>query len=234
MMDKHRYEIKFVVNDIKLAEFYAWLWTRTAMHEAYPERIINSLYFDDVKFRSVRDNIAGLPAREKFRMRWYSFPGNKNNLEVQGIKLEKKVREGRLGYKESISLAHLKDQLLSRDIGYLKSSSMEQFVKLGLIESNLGYEIFPALHVNYKRKYFEDMDNIRITIDSDINFYHVSDLARLFEHSPLGWSKKVIEFKFDPVHKNKVAELIRPLHMVPQRCSKYLQGMAYNNMVMYL
>ena len=230
MSRQYRYELKFVVNDIKLSEIYQWLWSSTSMREAYPDRTINSLYFDDIKLRAVRDNIAGLPNREKFRFRWYS--GDDDSV-VRDIKLEKKVREGRLGYKETAPLTHLQDEFLERDIGYLKTASMEQFSKLGLYESSLEHDLFPTLHVNYKRQYLQDAEDIRMTIDSDIRFLHVNSCDKLFSSRPLDWSKKVIEFKFDPENKNKVASLIRPLHLVPQRCSKYLQGIAYGGMVKY-
>lgn len=231
MSRQYRYEIKFVVNDVRLSEFVNWLWASTSMQEAYPDRVINSLYFDDLKFNAVRENIAGLPNREKFRFRWYS---QSNNNTVVSPRLEKKVREGRLGYKESQMLPHLESAFLEQDIAYLKNASMEQFARLGLFESSLQGDIFPALHVNYQRKYFQDADDIRITIDRDIQFHHVNSCARLFQSKALNWEKRIIEIKFHPELKNKVAELIRPLHLVPQRCSKYLQGMAYSGMVKYI
>jgi len=231
MSRQYRYEIKFVVNDVRLSEFVSWLWTATSMRESYPDRVINSLYFDDLKFNAVRENIAGLPNREKFRFRWYS---RGNNNVVVSPRLEKKVREGRLGYKETQMLPHLENDFLKQDVAYLKNASMEQFARLGLFESSLKGDIFPALHVNYKRKYLQDADDIRITIDSDIQFHHVNSCERLFQSNPLSWDKRVIEIKFNPDLKNKVADLIRPLHLVPQRCSKYLQGMACSGVVKYI
>ena len=231
MSRDYRYEIKFVVNDIKLNEVMQWLMTSSSMRQTYPERMINSVYFDDLQFHAVRDNIAGLPNREKFRFRWYSHDANESAYSPT---LEKKVREGRLGYKESESLAHLQPDFLEADIATLKSNSMEQFTRLGLFQSSLKGDVFPALHVNYRRQYLEDANNIRLTVDSDIQFRHVNSCERLFQCKGLHWEKKVIEIKFNPQLKDKAAELIRPLHLVPQRCSKYLQGMAYCGAVKYL
>jgi SPX domain protein involved in polyphosphate accumulation len=231
MSDSHRYEIKFVVNDIKLSEFFRWMWTHTAMATAYPDRIINSVYFDDAGFQSVRDNLAGLPDREKFRLRWYSDEGNGS---VKDLKLEKKVRVARLGYKKSAALPDLENSLLTRTIGEIQSEISQQFLELGLLDSNVDNTVFPALHANFVRQYFQDPEDIRVTIDSDINFYHTSSGDRLFNSRPLQFSRKIIELKFHPALKNSVATMIRPLHLVPKRCSKYLHGVAMNGTAVYL
>jgi len=228
---EYRYEIKFVVNEIRLAEFYRWLWARTTMRVAYPDRVINSLYFDDTRFQCVRDNLSGLPDREKFRIRWYSNAGNDS---VNGLKLEKKVRKGRVGCKQTASLDRLRKGFLDQEVGLLGSAALNEFVELGLMAGQLQKQIFPSLHVNYGRQYLQDADGIRITIDSDISFYPVNACEKLFSTRPLPFSKKVIEFKFDPALKNKVARMMKPLHLVPQRNSKYLQGMAMNGMAVYL
>lgn len=231
MNSDYRYEIKFVVNDIQLSEFYQWMWTMTSMKESYPGRMINSLYFDDVDYQSVKDNLAGLPNREKYRFRWYS---HKDENEVVDLKLEKKVREGRLGYKLVQSLESLQDQLLSTDYRDLKSKSDAQFRKLGLLSENNIIDVVPTLHVNYFREYFRDINNIRITIDKDINFYNVDASEKLFQSRPISYSKKIIELKFSPDLKTLVSKLIKPMHLVPQRCSKYLHGLAMNGIVVYL
>ena len=71
MNSKYRYEIKFVLNDIQLAEISAWMNAETTMIKRYSPRIINNLYFDDLDFSSVKDNLSGISNRKKYRLRNY-------------------------------------------------------------------------------------------------------------------------------------------------------------------
>ncbi len=230
MKPDYRYEIKFVVNEIQLSEFGFWMLAQTSMREVFPERMVNSLYFDDLEYQAARDNLTGLPNREKYRFRWY---GDETKNSTKHLRLEKKVREGRLGYKLSSSLEALQASLLESNLAELKSRSYENFIELGLVDGSLLADIIPTLQVQYTRQYFQDLDDIRITVDRDIRYYHTNVNGRLFQSQPLPYSKKVIEVKFSPHLKPRVAELIKPLHLVPQRCSKYLQGLSMCGITVY-
>ena len=71
MNSDYRYEIKFVLDNSRLSDAMQWLYNETTANKIYDNRSVNSIYFDDVNFSSVRDNLAGLPQRNKFRLRWY-------------------------------------------------------------------------------------------------------------------------------------------------------------------
>ena len=71
-----RYELKFILDDIELTRAMKWLYTYTSAQERYHKRKVNSLYFDDLNFTSVIDNLAGLPYRSKNRLRWYGEERN--------------------------------------------------------------------------------------------------------------------------------------------------------------
>ena len=71
MSSDYRYEIKFVLDNARLADVMQWLYNNTTANKSYDNRIVNSIYFDDVGFSSVRDNLAGTAQRNKFRLRWY-------------------------------------------------------------------------------------------------------------------------------------------------------------------
>ena len=68
---KDRYELKFIFDEAKLSQARHWLDTNTSFKETFPKRRINSLYFDDICYQSVRDNLAGISHRKKTRLRWY-------------------------------------------------------------------------------------------------------------------------------------------------------------------
>jgi len=96
MSDKGgRYELKFVLDNSSTSDVYHWLNYCTSIKNKYPGRLVNSLYFDDVYFQSVKDNLAGISNRKKTRLRWYQADKNSINSIPN---LEFKVRDGRLGY----------------------------------------------------------------------------------------------------------------------------------------
>ena len=231
MKTGYRYEVKFVVDDIQLSEFYRWMWTALSVAEAYPGREINSLYFDDINYQSARDNIIGLPYREKYRLRWYE---QTNGPEADGLKMEKKVRNGRVGYKVFRFLEHSKLDFLSHEVSRLSDLFHNDFESLGLMESSLLPHLIPVLQIRYFRNYYMDENQIRITVDDGIQFYPVESADRLSGSIPVRNTKKIIEVKFSPELKSRVSALFRTLHLMPHRCSKYLTGLAMTGSLKYL
>ena len=69
-MSKNRYEIKFVLNELEYHEAKCFLKIIKAFN-SFPERNVNSVYFDTLEFKSVKDNISGISERKKVRLRWY-------------------------------------------------------------------------------------------------------------------------------------------------------------------
>jgi hypothetical protein len=94
--------------------------------------------------------------------------------------------------------------------------------------------LVPTLQVNYEREYYETHDDIRITIDQNIQFSDTQLHTTLDENSSFPYPFKVMEIKFKPSMKKTVAELIRPLHITPKRHSKYLIGLAMLGYAVYI
>jgi hypothetical protein len=226
MNSKYRYEIKFVLNDIQLSEISAWINAETSMIKRYSPRVINNLYFDDVDFSSVKDNLSGISNRKKYRLRWYG-------QEVKDFKpvFEIKGRNDRVGSK---TVFDIKD--LNGIIHTLPSSEILQICTQTLQEKQYVLDNFllPSLQVQYSRSYFEDHQGIRLTIDQDINFslplLHGSLLDNISRPYPI----KIVEIKFLPSEKDKVSELIGSLHLRPRRHSKYLAGLASLGLAQYI
>ena len=57
MKHESRYEIKFVLNEANLLSYLQWSNQDTLIYKKFPKRVINSLYFDDIHFSSVKDNL---------------------------------------------------------------------------------------------------------------------------------------------------------------------------------
>ena len=228
-MSDLRYEIKFVLNEKALADFLRWMFVETRIKKKFPDRIVNSIYFDDMEYSSVRDNLSGIPDRRKSRLRWYL--SEEKNMVSQPV-LEEKIREGRLGNKNSIHLRAFKDDIdkmpLSKVLAILRS-------EIPLDHYLSGYHFSPALHVSYSRKYFEDASGLRITIDQKIRFRSNFSYSNSLQSYPgQHYGSKVVELKFPRKLKNSVTDMIRPLRLYPVRHSKYLAGMAMFGQVNYL
>ena len=88
--------------------------------------------------------------------------------------------------------------------------------------------------MSYSRKYFENNNNIRVTIDNNIIFSDPSSGKLIKNHDQLLFNKRIIEFKFGVNQKDFVSRFIKDLNIVPSRHSKYLSGLAMFGKVNYL
>lgn len=228
MSDDFRYELKFVLDDVRAAEASHWLYFHSSARTAYPDRCVNSLYCDDLGFSSVRDNLAGVSDRRKIRLRWYQ---DTNGGGTGSPVFELKVRNGRLGRKIRFQLPDVK-----RDLMELNLQEVMTRVNRELAAQEFIFDDFltTTLQVSYVRSYFEDVQGLRFTMDSDIKFHGVSPTQKLGETLAMRYPYKIMEIKFPPSMKNNVAKLIKPLHITPKRHSKYLVGLAMMRQAVYI
>jgi SPX domain protein involved in polyphosphate accumulation len=225
MNPDYRYEIKFVLDNARLSDAMQWLHSNTTANTTYDNRTVNSIYFDDTSFSSVRDNLAGISQRNKLRLRWYG--SQENSLPF----FEVKTKNGRLGHKITYPINSIKDSLMELNLDKITSKCVKD-----LLTHNIVFDeyLVPTLQVNYEREYYETHDGIRITIDQDIQFSDTQLHATLNENNSFHYPFKVMEIKFKPSMKNTVAKLIKPLHITPNRHSKYLIGLAMLGYVVYI
>ncbi len=223
-MNNYRYEIKFILNEVNYSDAMQWLYVCTNAINKYPDRYVNTIYLDNSSYDSVRDNLSGVSDRFKRRIRWYD--GNSE------IKIEKKVRHGRLGKKEASIL----------DLGGDFSSALSALDLRNRINDSLYNKeaLFsdyytPVLGVRYLRKYFEDQAGFRVTFDEKIQFSDLYDDSTSFSLSNelIDYEPKVMEIKFNPSVKDYMNTLISKLNMTTKRHSKYLVGMACLGNVVY-
>jgi SPX domain protein involved in polyphosphate accumulation len=225
MSPDYRYEIKFVLDNSRLSDAMQWIYNETTAIRVYDNRTVNSIYFDDVGYSSVRDNLAGMPQRNKFRLRWYG------NQKYSVPKFEVKTKNGRLGYKTTYPINSINGSLKDHSFDNITSKCMQD-----LLAHNVVFDehLIPTLHVNYEREYYETHDGIRITIDQDIQFSDTRLHTTLNENNAFPYPFKVMEIKFKPSMKKTVAKLIKLLHITPKRHSKYLIGLAMLGYVVYI
>lgn len=225
MSRDYRYELKFVLDNARLSDAMQWLYNSTTANKTYNDRRVNSVYFDDVSFSSVRDNLAGISQRNKLRLRWYGTQKNSSPI------FEVKTKNGRLGSKTLYPISSIENNILELTIDKITSKCIKDLATYNVIFDE---HLVPTLQVDYEREYYETHDGIRITIDQDIQFSDIQLYTSLNENNSFSYPFKVMEIKFKPSMKNIVAKLIKPLHITPKRHSKYLIGLAALGYVVYI
>ncbi len=227
MSQEFRYEIKFVLNEANFLTFSNWFHRDTLIYEKHPQRIINSLYFDDTNFSSVKDNLSGISDRYKLRLRWYGRHSSDNQHPI----IEQKIKQGRLGSKNYFPIDSLNNNIYQYNVQNISQIVSRELRKQPLLQDNF---LSPTMLVNYERQYFEDHNDLRITIDNNIRFSIPVYSNTLGQHSWANYNKRILELKFKPESKNYTSRLIRSLNLVPTRHSKYLTGLAMYGFVNYI
>ena len=228
MTNSLRYEIKFILNEMNYSVFTQWITHFTNCTRKYSDRKINNLYFDDSDFNSVKDNLIGLPVRSKIRLRWY---GDETNLFHSPI-LEEKFRKGRLGGKQHLPMHSLNGQMYNLHLNNINRKIQKYCNNSGNLISENYYS--PSLYVNYVRQYYQDQNNFRITVDSEINFSIPLLSKKVQDLELLQFRNRVLEIKFNADQKYYASNLLKNLNLIPTRNSKYLLGLAMLGQLSYI
>lgn len=116
-MSKYRHEIKMSINAFDQAILSSRLSSVLKKDKHTGEKgyyTVRSLYFDDISDNALREKMIGIKYREKYRIRTY-------NDSVSLIRLEKKVKNNGLGFKETALLTKEECQnILQGEYGFLK------------------------------------------------------------------------------------------------------------------
>ena len=157
--DSARQEIKFVTNRLNYGLVEQWLKLHPlGFHEAYPERIVNNVYFDSFELAAYDENLAGVSQRTKVRYRWYG-----NSQEPAAGRLEIKQKRNQYGWKQIFNVSESPWQP-----GSNWTDVRNSIVRQGGGNSSVWLEQNPvAVMINrYLRYYYLSACNrIRITLD---------------------------------------------------------------------
>ena len=225
-MKNSRYEIKFVLSNPQVSQALEWIYFHTSAKLAHPNRLVNSIYFDDNDFTSVKDNLIGLSNRSKYRLRWY---GDSRQNEEVDLNFEIKNRSNRTGDKTRKAI-EFDDSLLRMSYGEIELALKEKLSPEIVFKKSLS----PALQVCYLRKYLEGSNNIRITLDSGIRYFSTSNNTKIFSSKPIRYPMTIMEIKFNPELLNTVSSSLRDFHLLPKRHSKYLTGISMLGNAVYI
>ena len=183
--------------------------------EVYKERIVNSIYFDDLDFSKLIETIDGEKNRSKLRLRWY---GKINDIGIEA-NLEEKIKVNTKNYKihHQIILNNMKDKI---DITKIKKQIINQLNKDELISLKVK-NTSPSSFVSYKRRYYLKK-GLRITVDKDLifkNFFRDKYLNKKENFDPKKFL--IVEFKFDDEKYNLVRSISSQLSNRFTKFSKY-------------
>lgn len=215
-----RYERNAVVAEVDYQRLQQWVWDHPlAFRAAFPDRIIQSLYFDSRELGHLSDNLAGIAERKKLRLRWYGHSSNttKTFFEI-------KCKRNELGYKLRCDIP------LSGPVGSLPLAQIVDEIR-ALLPPDMRVEFEaadrPQLKTQYAREYFTSGDGrIRVTLDRGISVCDQSDASVLNAERAAAFPPvAVLELKYASELDSWLRRHTTPLPSRLARFSKYTVGM---------
>ncbi len=221
---ERRYEIKLPLEHANLTSVRMWLRLHPANFSPhFPQRRVNSIYFDSPDLFSVDENLAGQSERRKLRLRWYG-----NIDQVTRGNWEIKCKERNLGWK------------ITRPMGScLRLSTMSWREVLAVLRADTGdtvgmhlsYSSCPTLINSYERLYYLSWDmSIRATVDFNQSVYdqRLSRAPNLTRRLPYpDRDSIVLEFKAPQASHDQLSEIVQHLPVRVTKNSKYVNGMLH-------
>ena len=167
----YRIEDKLFFKPENILQFKNFLKNKSAK-KLYDNRIIRSLYFDNINLDMYRDSVEGSVPRKKIRIRHYPNSKDKNYyLEVKTSSVEGRYKTRKI----------------------IKKDDFESYKKNGIFDSNYGTCI-PNFYVSYKREYVK-IGDVRISIDEEISYENYLSNNVFFDN------KLIVELKTS-INKN--------------------------------
>jgi hypothetical protein len=211
-LNDYRHELKMPLQRLQFAEFESWLrQSGQRLEKQFPDRQIHSVYLDTAELDDYQDNVAGISQRGKQRLRWY-------DEAPEDMVLEFKNKSGRLANKLVVRLSNPAGELpLDRQSAerLLRSSERSEL----LVRQQ---HLFPSLHVQYHRSYYELSPGIRMTLDRHIRY---QKLYPVKSHAiTASVVDVVVEFKYPVDASKRATELLVGMPGRIFRHSKYVVG----------
>ena len=166
-----RIEDKLFFKPENILQFKSFLKDKSAK-KLYDNRIIKSLYFDNINLEMYRDSVEGSVPRKKIRIRHYPNSEDKN-------------------YYLEIKTSSVEGRYKTREI--LSKNDYETYKKNGVFDSMYG-TCLPNYYVSYKREYAK-IGDVRISIDKEISYENFLSNSVFFD------DKLIVELKTS-IHKN--------------------------------
>lgn len=178
--------------------------------QQFPDRWINSLYFDTPDFRCFADHVAGLHTRRKVRIRWYGGLG-----ESQGpAQLELKLKQGVFSTKITCPLPGFVPE---KFLGEGALGDLPEAVRTHLAS------LRPLLVSRYQRRYFSSRDGcLRATLDGEVHYWQASRSG--LRRQVADRRGRILELKYAPDIEAQARQAAQVLPLRSINHSKYVRG----------
>jgi SPX domain protein involved in polyphosphate accumulation len=212
--NNYRFERKWVFNNNFLDVYNNLLKSKFFFKEAFPNRLVNSIYFDDFNYTSVKENLEGDNDKMKIRLRWYG----KNCYILKNPKLEIKIKKQFQNYKIIKKL----DILNNLNIKNLKNA---KFISETVNSIYNKKKIIPVSTTHYNRFYFISSNNlIRSTLDKNLSVSRVNN--NIFIPVFRNFNKIILELKYSGKYDDYVRKNINLISSRYSKNSKYIYSMS--------
>lgn len=200
-MNEKRIEKKFVYINGDIS--YKFFLISGMFKKMYPQRTVNSIYFDTEMLKDVWDNINGYGERKKIRIRWY------NDLSKASVFLEKKRKIGLVTEKKVSDIGIFENY---EDLcNYIQGNN---FLKIyPIIEKKLNLR--KKLFIQYQRNYYSSTcKRLRVTIDNSLKIF------LNYPSKSINLDKNILELKYS-VKDSKFANLFIKTNLLNNRNQKF-------------
>ena len=170
------------------------------LSKPFPDRKINSIYFDTDDLDYFKDGEEGTTPRIKVRYRWYDNEGFFNGY----VELKKKYSFYSIKNRHKLKI-------------YSNYDLRKKIIKITIKFLN------PTLRVSYKRKYFVDTKGNRYTLDTNISYSSLSESFFKICFKNVSYSILEIKKNIDNISVDDISTFGPNV----QRYSKYCEGIKY-------
>ncbi len=213
-----RVEIKYPLTREQLYAFRVWHKKNGLLFKKqYPDRMVHSIYFDDVDLKDYGKNVEGMAQRKKVRIRWYG--GEREEVRAR---LEIKKRINTVNSKEVQDLGDKK--LRIEPLGSLWARVRER------LEAEMRNQaqgiLFPAIYNRYQREYYTAHANIRMTVDTDMRFEKLFFKRQRSNHLLASRMAAVLEVKYPREVNRDISRVFPSFPFRNTRNSKYANAIS--------
>ena len=199
-----RYERKWVFGNFDFNQICIYLFrSKFFFKEQYQNRNVNSIYFDDLNYSSIKQNLDGVSNKKKYRIRWY---GDFNILKEPIFEI--KSKKGFEVQKKNYEISELENcnLLKPNDLNRIKICVNNKF--------RLKNELVPILSTHYLRHYFVSSNGlVRATVDKNLkSLSFIKYFGPMKEYTDL-----ILEMKYD---LNLDSFVKKNIDSIPVRFSK--------------
>jgi len=206
----NRLERKWMLENIDITSFFIAIYRSEFLFtEVFKNRNINTIYYDDTNFSSIRENLDGVNYKKKYRVRWY---GNSEIINKPQFEIKTKI-----GFVTK-KITHPIE--INKNVNF-NVSGIKEITDIVLDKFKIKKNLTPILSTHYLRNYFISSNKlIRATFDSNLKSHQIYGFRNLdFKKN---FDKLIFEIKYDKKFDNYVRKNLRNISFRLSKSSKYI------------